>query len=113
ITGVGAFPYTLAAHLNADGTFFFPETIAGPFTAAVTANVGGLTLYGSTGDLVVHDANTHITISMQNSGTVTGLVLRSDGTTPALGANVVVRLDGDGRTVALQAGTDGRFTIRG
>ena len=113
ITGAGAFAYTVAAHVNPDGVFRFPEVIAEPFTASLTASAGSLVLYGRSAGVVAPGAETTLTVALENSGTIAGAVVRTDGTTPAFGANVTVRLVYDGRTVAVQAQQDGRFTVRG
>ncbi|PYQ56391.1 MAG: hypothetical protein DMF58_20885, partial [Acidobacteria bacterium] len=90
VTGSGAFPYSFTVQSQSDGNFALPQVLAGPFTATLRAKSGELP-----------------------SGSVTALVVRSDGATPAVGANVTLQLDPNRGTVALQTGTDGRFTARG
>ena len=112
IIGTGTFPYTFFFNTNADGSFFLPEVLAGPFTASLKTSPGGITLFGSTSDSVLPNANTTINIQVQPSGTVTGTVLRADGVTPAPGASVSLARDSGG-TVIVQAQTDGTFVANG
>jgi hypothetical protein len=113
VTGNGGFPYSFTVQAQSDGTFALPQVLAGPFTAALKAKSGEFTLYGTaTGD-VPAGGTAQLTVQVQPSGTVTGLVMRADGTTPAVGANVVLQLDGNRGSVTVQAGNDGRFTARG
>ena len=113
ITGNGGFPYSFTVQAQADGTFALPQVLAGPFTAALKAKSGEFTLYGTANGEVPPGGTAQITVQVQPSGTVTGLVLRADNTTPAVGANVVLKLDGNRGSVTVQAGNDGRFTARG
>jgi len=62
--------------------FSVPKVLAGPFTAKLSANIGGFTLYGTTTGSVVPDQTANVTVQVQPSGTITGLVLRPDGQTP-------------------------------
>ncbi|HEY6351400.1 MAG TPA: Ig-like domain-containing protein, partial [Candidatus Angelobacter sp.] len=111
VTGTGAFPYSFTLDSSTDGTFSLPTVLAGTFTAQVSEQAGGFTLFGSTSASVVPNQNTSITIQAQPSGTVTGTVLRSDGVTPASGANVTLTLATG--SVVVQAQTDGTFTAQG
>ncbi|MEO8379455.1 MAG: carboxypeptidase regulatory-like domain-containing protein [Acidobacteriota bacterium] len=113
VTGNGGLPYTFTVQAQADGTFALPQVLAGPFSVTLRAVSGQFTLYGTASGSVPPNQNTQVTVQVQPSGTVTGLVLRSDGTTPAVGANVVLQLDGNRGSVTVQAGNDGRFTARG
>ena len=108
--GRGRCPISL--NVGNDGLFELPEVPAGPFTATLRVSSGGFTLYGSASGEVVPGAVTDLTLQVQPSGTVTGAVLRPDGTTPAYGALVTVRLT-SGPLVNVQAQADGRFTARG
>ena len=113
VTGTGAFPWSYTVQSAADGRFALPQVMAGPFTAVLTAKSGEFTLYGTASGNVAPTGTTNVAIQVQPSGTVTGIVMRSDGTTPAIGANVVLQLDQNRGTVTVQAGSDGRFTARG
>ncbi len=113
VTGNGGFPYTFTVQAQADGTFALPQVLAGPFTVALKIGSGPLTLYGTANGEVLPGQTANVNVQVQPSGTVTGLVRRSDGTTPAVGANVVLQLDGNRGSVTVQAGNDGRFTARG
>ncbi len=111
LAGTGPFPYFLTLTAGADGKFALPEILAGPFTASLRVTGGGFTLFGSTSGTIVAGQPNQLTVQVQPSGTVTGLVLRPDGHTPAVGADVSLQLAA-GR-IALQAQNDGRFTATG
>jgi hypothetical protein len=113
VSGNGGFPYTFTVQAQADGTFALPQVMAGPFTVALKAKSGEFTLYGTANGTVPPSGTANVTVQVQPSGTVTGLVLRADNTTPAVGANVILQLDGNRGSVTVQAGNDGRFTARG
>src|SRR5262249_10368566 len=112
IAGTGAFPYFLNLTAGADGKFSLPEVLAGPFTASLRVTSGGFTLFGSASGAIVAGQTTNFTVQVQPSGTITGLVLRPDGHTPAVGANVSIQL-AIGGVVTVQAQNDGRFTAAG
>ncbi|HEY3052598.1 MAG TPA: carboxypeptidase regulatory-like domain-containing protein [Thermoanaerobaculia bacterium] len=113
ITGSGAFPYSFTVQSQSDGNFALPQVLAGPFTASLRAKSGEFFLYGTTSSNVGAGQTANVTVQVQPSGTVTALVVRSNGTTSAVGANVTLQLDPNRGTVSLQTGTDGRFTARG
>lgn len=113
ITGTGAARYSATATAAIDGSFHLTEVLAGPFTAALRATVNGLTLYGSASGVVTPNQTTALTVQLQDTGTVAGLVLRPDGTTPAVGAAVTIRLDRSRGTLDVQTQADGRFTVTG
>jgi hypothetical protein len=112
LTGTGPFPYYLTVTAAANGTFALPQVLAGPFTAKLSANIGGFTLYGTASGSVLPSQNDNLTIEVQPSGTVSGLVLRPDGQTPAVGAFVTIQLNSSG-SITLQAQNDGTFTATG
>jgi hypothetical protein len=112
LAGTGPFPYYLTLTAGVDGKFALPEVLAGPFTARLRVTSGGFTLFGSTSGTIVADQVNELTVQVQPSGTITGLVLRPDGHTPAVGANVSIQL-ASGGLVTLQAQNDGRFTATG
>jgi len=112
ISGTGAFPYNFILDTNSDGSFFLPQVLAGTFTANLRVQNGTITLFGSTSASVVPGQTADITVQVQPSGSVIGTVLRSDGVTPAAGANVTLALDRGG-SVVVQAQTDGTFTANG
>jgi len=112
LTGTGTFPYSFNLTAAADGTFSLPQVLAGPFTARLSANIGGFTLYGTATGSVAASQNTNFTVQVQPSGTISGLVLRPDGTTPAVGANVTIQLNAGG-SITLQAQNDGTFLATG
>jgi hypothetical protein len=113
ITGNGAFPYSFTVQAQADGVFALPQVLAGPFLASLKAQSGAFTLFGTANGTVDPHQTADINVQVQPSGTVTGLVVRSDGVTAAVGANVVLQLDGGRGSVTVQAGNDGRFTATG
>ncbi|MFZ1010565.1 MAG: carboxypeptidase regulatory-like domain-containing protein [Candidatus Sulfotelmatobacter sp.] len=112
LRGTGQFPYYLTVTAAANGTFALPQVLAGPFTAQLSANIGGFTLYGTASGTVSPNQNDNLSIEVQPSGTITGIVLRPDGQTPAVGANVVVQLT-TGANITLQAQNDGSFNAVG
>jgi hypothetical protein len=113
VTGSGGFPYSFTVQSQTDGNFALPQVLAGPFTASLRARSGEFFLFGTTAGTVPAGQTANITVQVQPSGTVTALVVRADGTTPAVGTNVTLQLDPNRGTVNLQAGNDGRFTARG
>ena len=113
LTGTGAYPYYLNLTAAVDGTFAVPQVLAEPFTAQLSADVSGFTLYGTTTGTIVAGQTNTIHIQVQPSGTVTGLVLRPDGQTPAVGALITIQLLGGGGSITLQAQNDGTFTAAG
>jgi hypothetical protein len=112
LTGTGTFPYSFNLTAAADGMFSLPQVLAGPFTAKLSANIGGFTLYGTATNSVTPSANTNFTVQVQPSGSISGLVLRPDGVTPAVGANVSIQLNAGG-SITLQAQNDGTFVASG
>ncbi len=113
LTGTGQFPYYLTVTAASNGTFALPQVLAGPFTARLSADIGGFTLYGSATGTVVPNQNATLNIQVQFSGTVSGLVLRPDGLTPAVGANVSIQSLATGANITLQAQNDGTFDAIG
>ena len=112
LAGTGTFPYSFNLTAAADGTFSLPQVLAGPFTARLSANIGGFTLYGTTTSNVAANQNTNFSVQVQPSGTISGLVLRPDGVTPAVGANVTIQMNAGG-SITLQAQNDGTFQATG
>jgi hypothetical protein len=113
LRGTGQFPYFLTVTAAANGTFALPQVLAGPFTAQLSANIGGFTLYGTGSGIVSPNQNANLNIEVQPSGTITGVVLRPDGQTPAVGANVVIQALNTGANITVQAQNDGSFTAIG
>jgi hypothetical protein len=111
LRGTGPFPYYLNVTAAANGTFALPQVLAGPFTAQLSADIGGFTLYGTASGAVVFNQTDNLTIEVQPSGTITGSVLRPDGQTLAVGANVTI-LNSEG-SITLQVQNDGTFTAVG
>jgi hypothetical protein len=112
LKGTGQFPYYLTLTAAADGTFSVPQVLDGPFTAQLSVTTDGLTLYGTYTGSVTFNQTTQFTVKLQSSGTVTGTVLRPDGQTPAVGANVTIQLS-TGGLITLQVQNDGTFTATG
>jgi large repetitive protein len=113
LQGTGAFPYYLTLTAASDGTFSVPQVLAGPFTARLSADIGGFTLYGTASGTITPYQNTNFNIQTQNSGTITGLVLRADGVTLAVGTNVTIQLLTGGGSITVQAQNDGTFSAIG
>ena len=112
LNGTGQFPYYLTVTAASNGTFYLPQVLAGPFTARLSENSGGFTLYGTATGTVQPNKTDNLTIEVQPSGTVMGVVLRPDGQTPAVGANVTIQL-ATGGSITLQAQNDGSFSAAG
>lgn len=112
LAGTGQFPYYLTVTAAANGTFALPQVLAGPFTAKLSADIGGFTLYGTASGTVTPNQNDNLNIEVQPSGTISGLVLRPDGLTPAVGASVTIQINSGG-SITLQAQNDGTFTTPG
>ncbi|MHB8217454.1 MAG: carboxypeptidase regulatory-like domain-containing protein [Candidatus Sulfotelmatobacter sp.] len=111
LTGTGQFPYYLTVTAAANGAFALPQVLAGPFTAKLSADIGGFTLYGTASGTVTPSQNDTLNIEVQPSGTISGLVLRPDGVTPAIGASVTIQMNVG--SITLQAQNDGTFTAVG
>jgi hypothetical protein len=113
VTGTGDLPYGQTISLPSNGTFAFPELLAGPVTVSLSVPSGTFTLYGSATGTVVPDQSTNIDVHVQPTGTVVGRVLRSDKLTPAFGTEITLQLLPGGGRLVLYAQDDGRFSIPG
>ena len=111
LRGTGPFPYYLNVTATSNGTFSLPQVLAGPFTAQLSADIGGFTLYGTASGSVIFNQTNNVSIEVQPSGTISGSVLRPDGQTPAVGTNVSVQTNVGSITVQVQ--NDGTFTAIG
>jgi hypothetical protein len=111
VTGTGAFPYTFAVDTGADGSFSLPQVLAGNFTASLRVTNGTIISSGTIFSSVTPNANTAINVKLQQTGSVSGKVFRSDGITPAAGANVTISVSNG--SVVVQAQTDGSFSATG
>src|SRR5579864_7854457 len=111
VTGTGAFPYTFGVDTGADGSFSLPQVLAGSFTASLRVTNGTIVSSGTIFSSVTPNANTAISVKLQQSGSVSGKVFRSDRTTPAAGANVTISVSAG--SVVVQAQTDGSFSAVG
>ena len=113
LSGTGRFPYQIwsTPTRNTDGTrsFRVPEALAGPVTATLRVR-GALPLQGMTSGTVEPDVEAQLTLQVQPTGTVSGSVLRADGS-PAFGAEVTLTTAA-GR-LRTTVGADGRFTAIG
>lgn len=112
LTGTGSFPYSFTLTAGADGSFQLPEVLAGTFNAKLKASIGGFVLYGYASGAIVSGQAANVQIQLQPSGAVTGLVVRDDGVTPAVGAEIKLMRE-TGTSITLQAQTDGSFTATG
>jgi len=112
LSGTGQFPYYLTVTAASNGTFALPQVLAGPFTARLSESSGGFTLYGTATGTVSPNQNATLNIEVQPSGTITGVVMRPDGLTPAVGANVFIQISSGGN-ITLQAQNDGSFSAAG
>src|SRR5271157_690232 len=110
IQGTGAFPYTLNLAIGNDGALNLPAVLAGPFRAQLTTGPP-LPLVGTAWGSVTPNQVTNLQLQVQPSGTITGLVLHPDGSTPAIAAAVTVQTP-EG-PVLVETQTDGTFTVQG
>jgi hypothetical protein len=62
-----------------DGFFRVPNVLAGPYTASLTAQFGDFSLYGTASGEIAPNEDEDVDVKVQDSGTVSGVVLRSDG----------------------------------
>ncbi|MCG8556276.1 MAG: Ig-like domain-containing protein, partial [Proteobacteria bacterium] len=111
VSGTGDATYSQTVAVGPDGSFVFPELLAGPFIASLTVS-GLFPLYGSATGEILPDRDNSIEVRVQPSGTLGGRVVRSDGA-PARGTEI--RLDllpNRGRRV-LYARDDGSFEAAG
>jgi hypothetical protein len=113
IRGTGAYPHSAYLTTGADGKFRLPEVLAGPFTISIAAEVGGVELRGQAAGSVAPGLTTNLDVKLQDTGTVTGIVRRADGTTAAGGADVTIRIAGRTDKAYAQVQADGTFTAIG
>ncbi len=118
VSGAGAYGYSRSFQTGSSGRFRFPELLAGPFTAKLNTTSGAFTLWGSaTGSIlpgqVLGTEESPFVVRVQDSGSVSGTVLRSNET-PAYGASVkLTLLDSPGGSFSTQAQTNGEFEFAG
>jgi len=103
----------VSLELASDGAFVLPGILAGPFTANLSAQVGGLSLFGTASGVIVDGQTTNVDIVLQDSATVSGRVLRADAVTPAYGASVNLVVAGSYASTSAQTQSDGTFSFRG
>lgn len=113
ITGAGAFPFEHYLLVGADGRFELPQALAGPVTLRLQARPGGVTLFGTTTATVTADAETSVTVRLQDCGSARGRVLRADGLTPAYGADVIFERAAPYYRFTVQTNAQGDFVARG
>jgi hypothetical protein len=112
IEGKGAVAYAQSRPVGSNGAFLLAEVPAGPFVLTMTG-VGDFPLSGTTSFTVAPDEAKQVEVRLQQSGTVTGVVMRPDGVTPAAGANVTVELAPNRGSTIVQTLAGGRFTLGG
>jgi hypothetical protein len=95
-----------------DGRYRFPALLAGPVSIQLRFTGGATTLYGNDATTVAAGEEAVLDVRLQDTATVTGIVKRPNGTTPALGADAVIRLASN-VAVPVQVIDEGRFTARG
>ncbi len=97
--------------MGLDGGFRFFNVPVGEYTLLLT--VAGNPLRGAAVGEITADGETDvISISLAESGSVSGIVVRPDGATPAPNTVVTV-VTGSGFTFSSLTGADGAFTIEG
>ena len=112
VTGTGSFKYSLGTvpDLQPNGTFLLPEVLAGPFTATLSTSRGPLKLAGVVSGEVRPGETTAVTLEVQPTGRLEGLVTRSDGKA-AFGAEVTVKTTKG--SLPAMVGEDGWFRVDG
>ena len=112
IVATGAVSYQQQRPVGTNGAFFLSEVPAGPFVVTMTG-LGDFPLSGTAMFSVMPDEARQIEVKLQQSGVVTGLVVRPDGATPALGADVTVKLTPNRGSTIVQTLGSGRFSLPG
>ncbi|MFB3903054.1 MAG: LamG-like jellyroll fold domain-containing protein [Acidobacteriota bacterium] len=98
------FPVILACPVD-QGTYEIQGVPAGPFSLKLT--VPNRTTVGAAAATLAADQILSIPLTLEPAGSVTGKVVRPDGTTPAVGADVTVRVARpSGGAVAFTSHTD-------
>ena len=85
--------YRFVIETPPEGTFFFPEVLSGDADFTLQVNSGGGVLglqYGSASGVIVPGEELNIDVVLQPTATVRGTLVRSDGVTPAFGANLTL-----------------------
>ncbi len=115
VTGTSTiFPYSQSVTSDATGSVLLPQLLAGDATVRLEITGGsGATLFGQATATVVADDERSVTVQVQDSGTVTGHVVRSDGATPAAGAAVSIYLASLNLRLNTTVDQDGNFQFRG
>ncbi|MEA2464338.1 MAG: large repetitive protein, partial [Acidobacteriota bacterium] len=109
----GAFPSTYILKVGTDGAFTLRDVLAGSFTATLRTQNGSVTLYGSKSGAILPDITNDVTVQLQPTGSVKGIVKRADGTTAAYGASVVIDLLPNRGSIAVQTDNSGAFNANG
>ncbi|HEX6096863.1 MAG TPA: carboxypeptidase regulatory-like domain-containing protein [Thermoanaerobaculia bacterium] len=112
-TGTGSFPFTYILKIGGDGAFTLRDVLAGPYTATLKTQNGGITLYGAKSGAIAAGTTNDVAIQLQPTGTVKGLVKRADGTTAAYGASVVLELLPNRGSMSVQTDNSGAFAVNG
>jgi protocatechuate 3,4-dioxygenase beta subunit len=112
-TSTGAFPSTYILKIGTDGAFTLRDVLAGSFTATLKTQNGSVTLYGSKSGAILPDVTNDVTVQLQPTGSVKGIVKRADGTTAAYGASVVIDLLPNRGSITLQTDNSGAFHANG
>ena len=103
----GGFTDTLSGTTGADGTVAIDRVLAGSFEAV--ASFGALR--GRMSSTVAADEVRRITVALEPTGSITGVVYEPDGHTPSAGARVSVSSGGQALTAF--AGADGVYRVDG
>ncbi len=110
LTAPPPFTRSLTTALASDGSFRFLFVPVGQFTLSLS--VTGTPLYGAALGTVASDGETvNLDVQLAESGSVTGHVLRPDGTTPA--PNAIVTVTGSGFSFTDLTDAGGDFHVRG
>jgi Carboxypeptidase regulatory-like domain len=99
---------------NSSGNYEIPSVFVGPFTLTVKNDATKLGAYGS-GALINDGDRARVDMRLDATGTVTGVVVKSDGITPVAKAEMKLQLAGNKAEAPVIAVADaaGRFTFSG
>jgi hypothetical protein len=111
LAGTGSIGWTTDAEVGTTGEVTLPALLAGPASVKLEKKIGGITLEGLAQVVITPGAQSTVNVQLEPAAAVTGSVRRSDGTTPAQGAEVALTLYEGNVTIRTQAGTDGAFHI--
>src|SRR5262249_16060715 len=107
LSGQGQFGGSYSGTTASDGTFTFPNVLAGSFSLTATDPITGVS--GGAFGSVASGATTHVTVQLQAIGSIAGHVYSTDGVTPVAGSTVTRTKWFNGATRQATSAVDGAF----